>query len=152
MSPIEYDFIVFDAGFLINSLTPIATKGETFSKYFEKSVFFFKNSSRIWFRKKIRYRLGPLQFYVHKESTTDKRGHSCGQRVKGSAKVPMDWQTFLKNADKKKIVLHICPVCYGQDNCQIEKSCTSHKMIVWSIWVKDLQWDNATMERQIPAH
>ena len=37
-----------------------------------------------------------------KESTRDKRGHSCRQRVAGSAKVPRDWQTFLKNADNKK--------------------------------------------------
>ena len=37
-----------------------------------------------------------------KESTRDKRGHSCRQRVTGSAKVLRDWQTFLKNADNKK--------------------------------------------------
>ena len=37
-----------------------------------------------------------------KESTKDKRGHSCRQRVTGSVKVLRDWQTFLNNADNKK--------------------------------------------------
>ena len=64
------------------------------------------------------------------ESTRDKRGHSCRQRVTGFAKVLRDWQTFLKNADnKKKSFLHICPACYRQDNCLTEKSCTSQKKI-----------------------
>ena len=36
------------------------------------------------------------------ESTSDKRGHSCRQRVTGSVKVLRGWQTFLKNADNKK--------------------------------------------------
>ena len=36
------------------------------------------------------------------KSTRDKRGHSCRQRVTGSADVPRDWEMFLINADKKR--------------------------------------------------
>ena len=57
-----------------------------------------------------------------KESTRDKRGHSCRQRVTGSAKVPRDRQTFLKNVDNKNSFLHICPVCYRQDNCRTKRA------------------------------
>ena len=52
VSPTVYNFIVFNGGYLIHTLTAKATKGET-SKYFEKSVF-PKNSTCIWFGKKIR--------------------------------------------------------------------------------------------------
>ena len=126
---------------------------ETFSKDFEK-VFFSKNGTWNRFGKKIRYRLGPLQSYVRKRKHERQLGHRCWQRVTGSAKVPRDWQTFLKNANNKKSFLHICPGCYRQDNCRTKKSCTStsQKMIVWSISLKELQWGKATMKRQIPAY
>ena len=57
-----------------------------------------------------------------RESTRDKRGHSCRQRVTGSAKVPRDRQTFLKNVDNKNSFLHIYPVCYRQDNCRTKRA------------------------------
>ena len=49
-----------------------------------------------------------------KESSKDKRGHSCRQRVTGSANVLRDWQTFLKNADNKKRAFYIS-VQYAAD-------------------------------------
>ena len=42
-----------------------------------------------------------------KVSTRDKRGHSCRQRVAGSANVLRDWPTFLMNADKKELFAYL---------------------------------------------
>ena len=49
-----------------------------------------------------------------KESTRDKRRHSCRQRVTGFAKVLRDWQTSFNNAENKKRAFYIS-VLYAID-------------------------------------
>ena len=148
-----YDFTVFDAGYLIHTLARKATKGETFRKYFEKL-----------FCPRIVHELGCQEDYIlcgyvtilcPLKKTRETNGHTAVgnvwrilQKFLGTCK-RFWWMLTTKNSF---FFLLISLVFYRQDNCRTQKSCTSQKIIVWSIWMKELQWGNATMKSQIPAY
>ena len=131
-----------------------SNKEETFSTYFEKVFFFQRIVHEIGLARRLYIVWGRYNPISVKENTRDNRDTAVGnERVTGSAKVPRDWQTFLKNANNKKRAFFYISVQYAIDRTIAgPKRAVLHRRIVWSMWLKELQWGNATMKRQIPAY
>ena len=70
-----------------------------------------------------------------KGSTREKRGHSSRQRVTGSAKVPLDWQGFLMNADNKKELF-----TYLSSKLVAEKNQRKKRIVYHRRWLCEAYW------------
>ena len=83
VSPIVYDFIVFHGGYLIHTLTRKATKGKLSANILRKVLFFSQNSRESGLARRLDIVWDRYNSMSIEESTRDKRGHSCRQRVTG---------------------------------------------------------------------
>ena len=101
LAPDVYDFIFIDGGALIHSLPGTSVEGKTFDSYFEK-VFCPRVRHDLKRSTRVDVVFDQYRSLSIKGSTREKRGSGTRQRISGSAKIPGNWQQFLKNDDNKK--------------------------------------------------
>ena len=96
-----YDFIIIDGGVLIHSLPGTNVQGKTFDSYFDK-VFCPRVCHDLKRLTRVDIVWDQYCALMIKGVTSEKQGTGICQRISGAAKIPENWQNFLKNIDSKK--------------------------------------------------
>ena len=101
VAPEVYYFIIIDGGVLIHSLPGTTVQGKTFDSYFDK-VFCPRVRHDLKRSTTVDIVWDQYRALTIKGGTREKRETGIWQRISGTAKIPGNWQNFLKNVDNKK--------------------------------------------------